>query len=239
MTLAPQRGVTASTAASSARTAGRLPGPRGDRRPALAALAVLLILGGALVSGLVAYRSGQRADFLVLARDVAPGQRITEQDLDVARIAGEGARAIPASQRSQVVNQFATVGGFERALLTPEMVTPTLAVPPGAVVVGVALDTGQAPAAGLRIGDVVRVISVPERGANDDPEILVEAARVTAVGGGGEQAGGSGVPSGGGGGVVVSVVVPASAAAQVATASSQRSAVLVQLPAGTPATADR
>ena len=54
---------------------GRLPVPSRDRRPALAALAILLVLAGALGSALVAYRSGSRVDVLVARHDIGPGEQ--------------------------------------------------------------------------------------------------------------------------------------------------------------------
>jgi hypothetical protein len=245
MTLTPQRSAgtprqgeaVEPTGAGGPRVPGRLPGPRSDRRPALAALAVLLVLGGALVSGLVAYRSGQRSDFLVLTRDVAPGQRITADDLGVARIAGTGARAVPAARRDQVVGEYATVGAFAGTLLTPDMVEPDRAVPPGSAVVGLALDAGQAPAGGVQVGDVVRILSVPARGAQERSAVLVDAARVSAVSGREEDVGG--VPGGGSSATVVSVVVPVERSAQVAAASTQRQAAIVLLPPATTPTVER
>src|SRR5687768_16946461 len=63
-----------------AATGSRLPVPKRDRRPALAALAVLLILAGALGSALIAYRSGDRVDVLVASDDILPGQKIDADD---------------------------------------------------------------------------------------------------------------------------------------------------------------
>ena len=217
----------------------RLPGPRSDRRPALAALAVLLVLGGALVSGLVAYRSGQRSDFLVLARDLAPGQRITQDDLGVARLAGTNARAVPASREASVVGQYATIGGFAGMLLTGEMVEPARSVPPGAAVVGVAVDPGQVPAGGVRVGDVVRVLGIPARGEQGRPSVLVDAARVSAVSGETRDDGGVASVPAAGGATVVSVVVPSARAAEIAAASAQRQGALVLLPRATRPTVER
>jgi len=230
MTVTPPRARPAAPTGSPV-AAQRLPGPRSDRRPALAALALLLVLGGGLVSGLVVYRSGQRADFLVLARDVAPGRRITDDDLGTARIAGTGARAVPASRRSSVVGEYATAALYAGTLLTPQMVAPTQAVPDGGAVVGIALDTSEAPAGGVGLGDVVRILQVPARGSTGTPTQLVAAARVVGLGqNGADDAARAGLASTG---TVVSVLVPADAAAPVAAASVQRLAALVLLPAAT------
>ncbi len=240
MTVTPQRSGVVSAGSSPAGAGGRavppagqgrLPGARSDRRPALAALAMLLVLGGALVSGLVAYRSGQRADYLVVIRDVAPGQQLSAEDLGVARIAGTGVRAVPASDRAAVIGSFATTRVFAGTLLTRDMVTPREEFPRSAAVVGVAVDAGQAPAGGLRTGDVVRILSVPVRGGQERPRVLVEAARVSAVSGG--DTGGRGSVPSANAGTVVSVVVPFQRSGEVAAASAQRQAALVLLPPAT------
>ena len=246
MTVTPQRSGAVAAGASSVGAGGRpappsapgrLPGARSDRRPALAALAVLLVLGGALVSGLVAYRSGQRADYLVVARDVAPGQRLTAEDLGVARIAGTGVRAVPAAERATVVGSFATAKVFAGTLLTRDMVTPREEFPRSAAVVGVAVDAAQAPAGGVQVGDVVRVLLVPTRGdSTAAPTTLVPAARVRSVSGGRGAEPGSGPASAA---TVVSVVIPADSSSRVAAASAQRQVALVLLPPATTPTAER
>jgi hypothetical protein len=192
---------------------------------------VLLILGGGLVSGLVVYRSGQRADFLVLARDVAPGQQLTDGDLGTARIAGTGARAVPADRRASIVGGYATAALFAGTLLTPQMVAPTRAVPDGGAVVGLSLDTSQTPAGGVGLGDVVQILQVPARGSAGEPVQLVASARVVGVGQGGVDDVSRGSISSTG--TVVSVLVPLDVAGKVAAASVQRLAAVVLLPPAT------
>ncbi|NAZ84512.1 hypothetical protein GTR02_22165, partial [Kineococcus sp. R8] len=86
----------------------RLPSPVRERRPAVAALGLLLIVGGALGSALVVHRSGDRVDVLVASRDILPGQRIEAGDLGVARVAADGAAVVPASARQAFVGTYAT-----------------------------------------------------------------------------------------------------------------------------------
>ena len=54
----------------------RLPVPRRERKPAMAALAVLLIVGGALVSAYLVMASSQRVPVISVAQPVAAGQQI-------------------------------------------------------------------------------------------------------------------------------------------------------------------
>lgn len=227
---------TTGTSTALARPAGappRLPVPTRDRRPALAALAVLLILGGGLVSGLLVFRSGERADYLVVRAEVLPGHRITAADLGIARIAGTGAKAIPQAEHDAVVGSYATVRLFPGTLLTRDMLEPEPSVPSGSAVVGVSLDPSQAPADGVRAGDVVMVLLVPDRGSGENPSQLVAAARVVGGGSTGADAGTGLVGSPGSTGISLSLLVPANRAAAIATASAQGRAAVVLLPPDT------
>lgn len=211
--------------------AGRLPVPTRDRRPALAALAVLLILGGALVSGLIVLRSGQRSDLLIVRRDVAPGQVITDADLGVARLAGTGAHAVSADARPQIVGTFATARLFAGTLLSRQMVQAEPSVPVGSAVVGLTLTANQAPAGGVAQGAVVRVLVVPARGGTGEAVVLVQAARVTS--GARASSADEARDLSRGNGTSISVLVPQDVAPAVAAASAQGEAAVVQLPPGT------
>src|SRR4051795_8048453 len=89
-------------------TRGRLPVGRRDRRPALAALALLLVVAGALGAALVVYRSGHRTDVLVAAHEIRTGERVTADDFAVARVAADSDLVVPASERAAFVGSFAT-----------------------------------------------------------------------------------------------------------------------------------
>jgi hypothetical protein len=205
----------------------RLPAASRERRPALAALAVLLILGGALASGLIALRSGERNDYLLVRGDIQPGERIEASDLGVARIAGTGASAIPAEQREQIIGQYARTRLFDRTLLTSDMLTPRPAVPDGSAVVGIVLTPDRRPAGNLVRGDVVSVYVVPRP---DDPggesSELLTAVEVVEV---------ESVSTGGGAAVAVSVLVPGSFSQEVTLrASLNQLAVAKRAPGTTP-----
>ncbi len=96
-----------------AKTSSRLPSTR-ERRPALAALGVLLIVGGALASAWLALRVSDRADYLVVTVDLAQTQEITPGDLGTVSLPNDVAGAIPEDEREGVIGQFAAaplVGG--------------------------------------------------------------------------------------------------------------------------------
>ncbi|MGL5857621.1 MAG: SAF domain-containing protein [Angustibacter sp.] len=162
--------------ASSNRSVDRLPGPPRQRRPALAALAVLLIVGGAALAGLLALRMDERVPVLVAGRDVPVGQRIAREDLAVGRVAGEGVAMISADDADQVVGQYATRTVRAGQLLDGSMVDRVGFLQPGMTAVGVPMLPGRVPAKGLEVGDVVRVLRVPEEG---EGRVLVDEAVVS------------------------------------------------------------
>src|SRR3954447_23371930 len=88
---------------------GRLPVQPRDRRAALSALALLLVVAGALGRALVVYRSGHRVDVLVAAREIKPGQPLSSQDYAVARVASDSGKLIPATDARGFDGSFATV----------------------------------------------------------------------------------------------------------------------------------
>jgi hypothetical protein len=203
----------------------RLPAASRERRPALAALAVLLILGGALASGLIALRSGERSDYLLLRSDIQPGDRIEATDLGVARIAGTGAAAIPADQRNTVIGQYARTRLFERTLLTFDMLTARPAVPDGAAVVGVVLTPERRPAGNLARGDIVSVYTVPRPDEpGGDASQLLSAVEVVEV---------SNVSTGGGSAVALSLLVPQDRAQELTLRSSLNQLAVAKLAPGT------
>jgi Flp pilus assembly protein CpaB len=158
------------------RPGDRLPAPPRQRRPALAALAVLLVFGGAALAGLLALRVDQRVSVLVARRDIPVGQRITPSDVAVGRIAAEGVAVVKAEQTDLVVGQYATQSIRAKQLIDATMVDRSGFLRPGSVAVGVPMNAGRVPAQGLEVGDVVRVLRVPKAGA---PSVLVERAAVS------------------------------------------------------------
>lgn len=168
---------------------GRLPAPVRDRRPALAALAVLLILGGALASALVAYRSGGRVDVLVARRDIPIGQLVGPADFGVARVAADGAAVVEAAAVGNFTGAAATTRIPAGTLINRTMFARGSVIPAKAIVVGVVLSAQQRPAAGLRAGDVVRVYAVPRDSSGVAAATLLAAAvRVAEVGTAGDNA---------------------------------------------------
>lgn len=168
---------------------GRLPAARRDRRPALAALALLLVLVGALGSALLAYRSGERVDVLVARQDIPVGKKITADDLGTARVAADGGNVVDASARARFIGSYATTRVPQGTLVNRTMFTVADVVPSGAQLVGVVVDVTRRTTDLPKEGDVVRIYYVS--GKNGQPtgdltpgDAVVDAARVVQVGAG-------------------------------------------------------
>jgi hypothetical protein len=150
---------------------------RRQRRPAIVLVGLLLILVGAAVTAQLFLQVGGRTAVLAVARPVTAGHPITGQDLTEVRISVDPAlRAVPASERSRVVGQVATVDLLPRSLLTREALA-TASIP----------GAGQMPSA-LKAGDHVMLVLTPPAGsggtaapagpAGREGRVLVEDAEV-------------------------------------------------------------
>ncbi|MDX3101512.1 hypothetical protein ACIBO5_04090 [Nonomuraea angiospora] len=161
----------------------KLPVPPRERKPALAALAVLLILGGALATTLLVLRSGDRVSAIRVTQQVGAGQKFTAQMLEEVQIAADsGVDYVSWSERDKVENSFATVTILPGTLFTSRMgVKQSSELGPGKATVGLALKPGQMPA-GVEAGDRVQVIYVPSRSGQGQTKVLAESALVFSVG---------------------------------------------------------
>ena len=87
-----------------AAAAGRAPGAQA----ALAALAVLLILGGALGAGFLVLQSGKRVAAIEISQPVGAGQQIPLSAMQEVQIAsGTGLSYVPWNEASQVAHFYA------------------------------------------------------------------------------------------------------------------------------------
>src|SRR4051812_19599224 len=138
----------------------RLPVSPRERKPALAALAVLLILGGALASAYLVMASGERVSAIRIAQPVAAGQRIPPSALEEVQVGDTGIQYLSWSEREKVTRHFAAVPLVKGALLTNGMISPLDTPAKGRLVVGLALKPGQLPAGGLTGGKHVTLFAV-------------------------------------------------------------------------------
>jgi hypothetical protein len=120
----------ASRRVASHTSASRLPSSR-ERRPALAALAVLLIVGGAFASGFLALQAGNRADYLRVRADVPQGAEITDADLESVSLPEDMDGVISSDDREDVVGLRTVTHLLPGTILTSDMVTDDSGIEPG------------------------------------------------------------------------------------------------------------
>lgn len=158
--------------------AGRLPTAPRRRRPAVAALAALLIVGGALVAGVLAVRMDERQAVILVSQEVAVGQKITSADLSEARVAGDVPGLIPVSRASEVVGLYAKVAMSKGQLLDKSMLTRQGPLQADKAAVGILLAPGRTPADGLFSGDLVQLVRI---GQGSVPSAVIGEATVLVV----------------------------------------------------------
>ncbi|MFC4910584.1 hypothetical protein [Actinomadura gamaensis] len=217
-------------------TAGgqRLPSAPRERKPALAALAVLLVLGGALASAYLVMASGQRVSAIRIAQPVAAGQRIPMSALQEVQVGDTGIEYIAWSERAKVAQTYAAVPLVRGALLTNSMVSRTNGAAQGRMIVGLSLKPGQFPAKGLESGKRVGLYAVGGNGGNGNNgggaaragTVLAPDAIVIGVSSGGSGRLGSDS-------VAVDVAVPPNEVAQVTQAASSGLVAVALIPDGT------
>lgn len=141
-------------------TSGRLPSTR-ERRPALAALAVLLILGGALASAWLAMQAGHRAQFVQVRAEVGQGEEITEADLTTVELPEDFEDGIPESDKDDLVGQYTTTPWTTGMVVTESMVTDKDALDDELLQFSVPVDSALAPK--LTAGTNVVVFAGPNK----------------------------------------------------------------------------
>jgi hypothetical protein len=156
--------------AAGRRPGGRLPTASKRRRPAIAALAALLIVGGALIAGLIAVRMDQRVAVVQVAHDLNVGTQITAKDLASTRVSGDGLNVITAEQAKLIIGTYAKVNLVRGQLLTQKMLTKDAPIADDKAAVGVVMLDGRVPAGGLDAGDQVQLIKIGT--GNLPPEVL-------------------------------------------------------------------
>lgn len=159
------RGIRSRNAASSYSNAR--PSPPRRRRPAMAALAVLLIIGGAALAGLLALRLDSREPVLVLNQDVAVGTQITRQMLSTTSVASDTLMLVPENQVGSVLGTYSRTALTRGQLVDTSMLTTKAPFGSSQVQVGIPLAAGRVPP-GLRSGDEVRLVRLGD--GNNGPE---------------------------------------------------------------------
>ncbi len=212
----------------------RLPVAPRERKPALAALAVLLILVGALGATVLVLRAGDKMQAVEITQRVAAGQSIPAsavEEVDVA--AGGSLDYVPWSQRGALGSYRAATDLLPDTPLVGQMLTHGKALSAGQVVVGLSLKAGQYPQ-GLQPGDHVAAYQVSTdtgsatggKAAGFGDNVLAADAKVQTA----QQPSADDVDSSGD--LPVTLVVDRSDAAALTQAASAGEVALVIVPTG-------
>jgi hypothetical protein len=212
-----------------AAAAQRLPVPPRERKPALAALAVILILGGALVSAYLVMASGQRVNAVSISQPVAAGQLIPDSALKQVQIGNTGIQFINWTERTKITRSYAAVNLVPGTLLTNGMLAADTDAAKGRVIIGLELKPSQVPAGGLSLGDKVALYAVGAAGQGGikPGTILAADALVQYVSYSGDRRSSSSDNS------LVSVAVLPDEAPALSQAASAGSVAVALVPAGT------
>lgn len=141
--------------------------PRRRRRPALLALAVAMVVLGALGAAYLATSLGRTSPVIAVAREVPWGQTITAADLVEAQVSADPALdPIPYADRDRVVGMVAATTLTRGSLLTRDALTDHRLPPAGKQLVGVGVSAVQLPTTALRAGDHVLLVPVATTGAS-------------------------------------------------------------------------
>lgn len=170
------------------------PAPPRRRRPAVALLGVLLIVGGAALAGLLALRMDSREPVLTLSADVPAGTQITREMLGQSNVATDSDLIVPVDAINGVVGTYARVPLNQGQLLDTTMLVSSNPLESGSVAeVGIPLIEGRVPD-DLDSGDLVRVVRIGD--GNTTGQALALGLVVTPP----VSSEGGGVLGGGGGG---------------------------------------
>ena len=138
----------------------RLPSAPRERKPALAALAVLLVALGAVAAGLLVINAGHRVAAVEIVQQVGQGQQIPASAIREVEISSDSGLDYVAWQYAgRVAGVYAATQIPAGTLLTEAMTSSTNNLAAGKVEVGLSLKAGQVPG-NLLIGDTVEAFSV-------------------------------------------------------------------------------
>ncbi|GHB56048.1 hypothetical protein GCM10010377_53990 [Streptomyces viridiviolaceus] len=161
----------------------RLPTPPRERKPALAALAVLLILVGALGATMLVLRAGDRIEVVKVTEDIQAGEAITDNNVTSVMVAADsGINYVEWSQLDTIKTYKAKSTIYGGSLAVGEMFAKEEQLPAGKATVGLALKEGQYPE-GIKSGDVVAAYRVGTSGSSSSSDSDNDASSSSSSGG--------------------------------------------------------
>jgi hypothetical protein len=160
-----------------------MPSAPRERKPALFALAILLVALGAGAAGLLVIRASAQVQAIEIVQQVNQNAPIPAGAMQEVGIpSGSALGYVPWSQAEQVAKYFAATTIPAGTLLTEKMVATSNNVTAGEDIVGLSLKAGQAPS-DLQPGDKVEAIAVGTACGLTAGTVLAQSAQVTGVSG--------------------------------------------------------
>ncbi|MFG3158632.1 hypothetical protein ACGFY8_02005 [Streptomyces sp. NPDC048232] len=160
----------------------RLPSPPRERKPALAALAVLLILVGALGATMLVLRAGDRVEVVRVTSDIQAGESVGNNVESVMVAADDSINYIQWTQLEALKDLKAKSTIYKDTVVMGQMFAKQEQIPAGKASVGVALKEGQYPA-GIKSGDIVAAYRVGASGSGNNSDSSGNDASSSASGG--------------------------------------------------------
>jgi hypothetical protein len=137
-----------------------MPAAPRERRPALAVLALLLVVGGAAASGYLVLNAGKKVAAIEISHKVTQGQPLTVADMQEEDISGASPGSyVPWSFRNQVAGNDASTMIPQGTLLIAGMTEKPGNQQNNGPQVGLNVKAGQVPAS-LQPGDTVDVVAL-------------------------------------------------------------------------------
>src|SRR6202167_4105639 len=138
----------------------RMPSAPRERKPALAALAVLLVALGAVAAGLLVINAGHRVAAVEIVQQVGQGEQIPASAIREVEISSDtGLDYVAGQYAGGVAGVYAATEIPAGTLLTQAMTSSTNNLSAGKVEVGLSLKAGQTPG-NLLIGNTVEAFPV-------------------------------------------------------------------------------
>jgi SAF domain len=131
------------------------------RNPTWIVAGLLLVLLSALGGVLLFTSTDDRTDVLVAAHDLDPGRPVERDDLRIQRVGLDAnVSSLPVAAAVGLVGQHPIGPIPSGTMLSAAMFEPAVALAPDEVVVGAALDPGEAPLSKLTVGATVELVKV-------------------------------------------------------------------------------
>ncbi|MBX9365457.1 MULTISPECIES: hypothetical protein [Streptomyces] len=145
----------------------RLPTPPRERKPALAALAVLLILVGALGVTMLVLQVGNRVEVVKVTKEIQAGESVGTNVTSVMVAADDSINYVKWDQLATLKTLKAKSTIYSDTVVMGQMFAKKASLPAGKASVGLALKEGTYPA-DLKAGDLVSAYRVSSTGSGSN-----------------------------------------------------------------------